>query len=480
MSIELERLFYPENIAVIGATPKRNWFWSNGNSWIAGSFKMGFQGPIYPVHPKAKTILGFKAYPSILDIPDEIDLAVFTVPLTAVAQVMDECVKKGVKFVHLLTAGFSETGKEEYSAIEKKLIENARSGGIRVIGPNCMGVYCPEGGLAWTNEFPAEPGSIGFFSQSGQLAYQFIHSGRRQSLRFSKVVSFGNASDLQAHEFLNYLAEDEKTEIIGAYLEGIKDGRSFFEAAKKTTLKKPLVLWKGGQTDGGSRATLSHTSAIAGSQLIWNAMCRQTGIIPVHTMDEMVFTIRALQSLPKPKGTNVAVLGGAGGGSVTMTDFAEKEGLSVPHLSETTIRKMEEFVPLEGNSPKNPLDILPAIMPTGAGKENIIRVMELLRDDPNIDAMIFSIYPRWIYEDYGRSALNKYLRLSLEALKIFEKPFFIALPGEDDLQMDVLRREVEEWYHEAGVATFPDFSLAARVMNNMKKYDDYLSAHGVS
>jgi acyl-CoA synthetase (NDP forming) len=480
MSIELERLFYPKNIAVIGATPKRNWFWSNGNAWIAGSFKMGFQGPIYPVHPNAKNILGLKSYTSILDIPDEIDLAIFTVPLSAVAQVMDDCVKKGVKFVHLLTAGFSETGKQEYSDIEKKLIEKARGGGIRVIGPNCMGIYCPEGGLAWTNEFPAEPGTIGFFSQSGQLAYQFIHTGGRQRLRYSKVVSFGNASDLQAHEFLNYLAEDDKTEIIGAYLEGIKDGRSFFEAAKRTTLRKPIVLWKGGQTDGGSRATLSHTSAIAGSQQIWNAMCAQAGIITVQTMDEMVFTIRALQSLPKPRGTKVAVLGGAGGGSVTMTDFAEREGLSVPHLSDKTIHSMEEFIPLEGNSAKNPLDILPAIMPTGTGKESMLRVMELLREDPNIDAMIFSVYPRWIYEDYGRSTLNRYLQLSLDALKLFEKPCFIALPIEDDLQMDILRREVEEWFHEAGVATFPDFSLAARVMGNMKKYGDYLSTHGVS
>jgi acyl-CoA synthetase (NDP forming) len=480
MSKELKRLFYAKNIAIIGATSKRGWGWSNGNAWIAGSFKMGFQGAIYPVHPKARTILGLKAYPSILDIPDEIDLAVFTVPLAVVPQVMDECVKKGVKFVHLLTAGFSETGAHDNSDIEKSLIERARKGAIRVIGPNCMGIYCPEGGLSWSNEFPPESGSTGLFSQSGQLAYQIVVSGGDQGLRYSKVVSFGNASDLQPHDFLNYLAQDDKTEIIGAYLEGLRDGRSFFEAAKEATLKKPLVLWKGGQTEGGSRATISHTAALSGTQHIWDAMCRQTGIITVHSIDEMVYTIKALQALPKPKGTNVAILGGAGGGSVTMTDFAEKEGLKVPHLTDKTIRRMGEFVPIEGNSARNPLDIVPAIMPISTNEGNLLRVMELIRDDPNIDAMIFSIFPKRICDTYGKTALNAYLQLCLEAMGRLEKPLFISLPREDNWQMDILRRETEEWFHDAGVATFPDFRLAARVMRNMKEYGHYLSVHGVS
>jgi len=480
MSKKLERLFYAKNIAVVGATSKRDWSWSNGNAWIAGSFKMGFQGAIYPVHPNARTIMGLKAYPRILDIPDEIDLAVFTVPLAVVPQVMDECVKKGVKFVHLLTAGFSETGEHDNADIEKNLIETARRGAIRVIGPNCMGVHCPEGGLSWTNDFSRESGTTGLFSQSGQLAYQIVVRGGDQGLRYSKVVSFGNAGDLQAHDFLNYLAQDDKTEIIGAYLEGLRDGRSFFEAAKEAVLKKPLVVWKGGQTEGGARATISHTAALSGTQYVWDAMCRQTGIIMVHSIDEMVHTIKALETLPKPRGTNVAILGGAGGGSVTMTDFAEKEGLKVPHLTDETIRRMGEFVPIEGNSARNPLDILPAIMPVSSNEGNLLRVMELIRDDPNIDAMIFSIFPKRICDNYGKTALNAYLNLCLEAMERLEKPLFISLPREDNWQMDILRREAEEWFHDAGVATFPDFRLAARVMLNMKKYGNYLSVHGAS
>ena len=480
MSKELKQLFYAKNIAIIGATSKRDWGWSNGNAWIAGSFEMGFQGAIYPIHPNARTIMGLKVYPSILDIPDEIDLAVFTVPLAVVPQVMDQCVKKGVRFVHLLTAGFSETGAHDNSDIEKNLIETAGKGGVRVIGPNCMGLYCPEGGLSWSKDFPAESGSTGVFSQSGQLAYQIVMRGGDQGLRYSKVVSFGNASDLQAHDFLSYLAQDNKTEIIGAYLEGLRDGRAFFETARDATLKKPLVLWKGGQTEGGSRATLSHTAALSGTQQIWKAMCRQTGIIMVHSIDEMVFTIKALQTLPKPKGTNVAILGGAGGGSVTMTDFAEKEGLKVPRLMDETISGMDEFVPVEGNSARNPLDIVPAIMPIRTNEGNLLRVMELIRDDLNIDAMIFSIFPKRICDIYGKAALNAYLHLCLEAAERLEKPLFICLPREDNWQMDIIRREAEEWFQNAGMATFPDFRLAARVMLNMKKYGDYLSTHRVS
>lgn len=480
MANEMERLFYPKSLAIVGATAKKTWNWSSGNSWIDGSIKMGFQGSLYPVHPSAETVMGYRAYPSILDVPDDIDLVVFTVPLTAVAGVMHECLEKGVKFVHILTAGFAETGRMEYAEVEESIVEIARRGDIRIIGPNCMGVYCPEGGLSWTRDFPAESGAIGILSQSGQLAYEIIAKGEHQKVRFSKVVSFGNASDLQAHEILNYFAQDEKTEIVAAYLEGIKDGRAFLDAARQITGEKPLILWKGGQTEGGSRATVSHTSAIAGSMRIWDAMCKQTGIIPVHSLDELIYTIGALQKLPIPKGNGVAVVGGAGGGSVTMTDFAEKEGLRVPPLSNETVSRLEEFIPLQGNSVKNPLDILPIIFQVQNREGSMLQVMEILREDPEIDALIYNFEPSWVYGYFGREALNRYLQLTLESMERFEKPLFIALPCEDDFERDVIRREVGDQLHELGVATFPTFSLAARVMNNMLKYHAYLGSRKIT
>ena len=366
----LESLFYPKNIAVVGASPKGGlaggrW---GGNTYIEGSIQLHFKGKIFPVHPTAENILGFTAYKSVREIPAEVDLVIFSVPSKVVLEVMGDCVAKGVKYVHLFTAGFSETGREDLARLEQDMIRMARQAGIRVIGPNCMGLYCPEGGLAWTNEFPSNPGPIGLVSQSGQLAGMFISMAAGKGLRFSKVVSYGNAGDLQNHEFLEYLAQDDKTKFIGSYVEGLKDGRAFFEQAKKITPVKPMVVFKGGMTEGGSRATQSHTASLAGSPELWKAICRQAGLISVSSLEDMTATLAALMHLPLPRGTNVAVLGGAGGGSVTMTDMAEVAGLRVPHLTDKTVKAIEEFVPIQGSSAKNPLDIMGAFFGQGYAK----------------------------------------------------------------------------------------------------------------
>ncbi len=442
----------------------------SGNSWIAGALKLGFQGAIYPVHPKAQTILGYKAYASVRDIPDEIDLAIFTIPFAAVIQAVQDCVAKNVKYVHIFTAGFGETGLQEYADIESKVVQIAAQGGARVIGPNCMGVYCPEGGVSWTDEFPAEPGPIGFFSQSGQLAYQVIRKGQHRSMRFSKVISFGNACDLQAQDFVQYLAQDEKTTVIGAYLEGLKDGRAFLDAARNATRKKPVVVWKGGQTEAGSRATVSHTAAIAGSQKIWHGMCGQAGIVQVHSSEEMVCALRAFHAMRLPKGANAAVIGGAGGGSVTMTDCAEKAGLRVPQLTEATMRQLGEFIPIQGTSVKNPLDIVPV----WRNPSDMLRVMALLGDDPNIDAIIMSLTPAWVYRALGSRAMNEYLEKAIESEERLGKPVFMVVERLDDAHLDNVRKDATKWLSESGAAVFPEFELAARVMRLMKDYGDYL------
>ncbi|MCP4751573.1 MAG: hypothetical protein GY866_11815 [Proteobacteria bacterium] len=467
----LDRLFYPRSIAVVGASPKVG-MRMQANNYIKGSINQNFKGMIYPVHPKAENTMGFKSYARVRDIPDEVDLVIFAVPASAVLGVMEDCVEKGVKFVHFFTAGFSESGREEYAEIEEKIVCMAKDSGIRIVGPNCMGLYCPEGGLAFQPEFPAEAGSVGFFSQSGQLASYFIHLGAARGLTFSKVVSFGNASDLQAHDFLNYLAMDEKTEVIGSYLEGLKYGRGFFEAARNMVGKKPLVIYKGGQTEGGGRATQSHTGAIAGSQQIWESFCKQSGIISVSSMEEMACTLSALKKIPLPVRSNVAVLGGAGGGSVTMTDIAEKEGLKVPHLSQKTVDTLREVVPPEGSSVKNPLDVGFNFFFQG----NLPRLMTLLRDDPIVDALIF-VQPMGILSHFiGNSGVEMLRKLTMESRDILGKPLLLVLEKDIWQLHEDLQKAIEASYHEAGIATFPTFQMAARVFDNLRKYGDYLSA----
>jgi acyl-CoA synthetase (NDP forming) len=353
----------------------------------------------------------------------------------------------------------------------------ARRAGIRVIGPNCMGLYCPEGGLAWANEFPNTPGPVGIVSQSGQLAGHFVSMAAAKGLRFSKVISYGNASDLKNHEFLEYLAQDDKTKFIGTYVEGLKDGRAFFEQAKKITPIKPLVVYKGGTTEGGSRATQSHTASLAGSPKIWKALCRQAGLISVRSLEDMAATLAALMRLPLPRGRNVAVLGGAGGGSVTMTDMAEESGLRVPHLTESTIQAIEEFVPIQGSSAKNPLDIMGAFF--GRGPDNLMRLMDLLRDDPNIDALVFNQSVDIITRVVGRSNMDGFVRLTLESMKRMGKPVYVVLDrGRGGIEGDIMRQEMEERYNNAGFATFATFRQAARILAELDQYRQYLETRG--
>ena len=471
---DLNRLFYPRTVAFVGASPHAAGPMFGANGFIDGYVRLNFQGKIFPVHPKADSIMGFKTYKRIRDIPDELDLVIFAVPYKAVLPVMQDCAEKRVKFAHIFTAGFSETGRAENTELEKELLRIAREGGVRIVGPNCMGLYCPEGGITWSSDFPSTPGQVGFVSQSGQLASHFVGEGQPAGLRYSKVVSFGNASDLKAHEFFNYLAEDDKTKIIASYLEGLKDGREFFDFARSITRKKPLVVWKGGQTEGGGRATMSHTGSIAGSPKIWKALCRQAGVISVRSMDELVGTISALQRVTLPNGTRVAVLGGAGGGSVTMTDAAEQAGLQVPHLSGKSIAALEEFVPISGSSAKNPLDIMGALYGMD-DSANMIRLFELLRDDPNIDALIFSQMVEMFLHRGGRMIMDIISNLTIKGAKVLEKPMFLVLERSMSLEGESFRQGALETYNQAGIATFESFDIAARVVANLSRYQDFLS-----
>jgi len=470
-STDLHSLFNPKSIAVVGASTKRGYTWDSGNAYISGCIRQSFAGRIFPVHPKAESILGYKCYRSILDIPEPVDLAVFCVRASSARNVMEACARKGVRFVHMLTAGFGETGQAANADIEKGIMAIARKAGIRVVGPNCMGLYCPEGGLAWNGELPDKPGSVGLFSQSGQLANMVVKVGSIEGIHFSKAVSFGNACDLQAHDFLSYMADDPKTTIIASYLEGLKNGRAFFETAKKMTRNKPLVVWKGGQTEGGARATRSHTAALAGSFQIWKGMCRQTGIISVDTLDEMVHTLSALKRLPLPQGLNAAILGGAGGGSVTMTDMAEKQGLGVPRLSDETIERLETIIPVQGSSVKNPLDILPYL----ANKDSFKFLMTLLKEDPRVDALFFTLPLAFIYRERGQAGVNAYLKITLRAREWLEKPMFLIIESFNTPELMILCREASERLMTHQVPVFPSFEVAARVMLNLKGYHDFLT-----
>ncbi len=468
---DLKPFFYPETIAVVGASPYSQDFRWGGKTFIEGLVRQNFLGKIFPVHPKAENVLGLKTYKRVSDIPYDIDLAIFSIPATAVLDVMEDCVAKKVKFVHIFTAGFSESGLEDRTKLEKDIVALAESGGVRVIGPNCMGVYNPDAGVAWVKDFPIEAGPIGFVSQSGQVAGMFIEGGRQRGLKFSKVVSFGNASDLQCHDFLRYLADDDKTEVIGCYIEGLKNGRAFYELAREITKKKPMVAWKGGRTEGGTRAVSSHTASVAGSVEIWNALCKQAGIIQADSIEDIISTVTAFKGLTPPCGSRVAIVGGAGGGSVTMTDAAESAGLKVPHLSEESIRGLGEFVPVHGQSVKNPLDIFSVLI----NPEHFMKMIGLLRDDPNIDALLYYQRVEWALKREN-IFLDMIIDMTIEGAKALEKPLFLVLANSTSLEGMALRTHAEQKYSDAGLPTFPTFAEAAHAICGLSEYHAYLSS----
>jgi len=321
----LQPLFYPTSIALAGVTVNNPQHWTR--TFFDSLLEFQFEGPLYLVNPRGGEIRGIKVYRRLADIPQNIDYVISTVPAKAAAGLIEECAHKGVKAVHFCTAGFSETGQEEGVRLEAQLANLSIKTGIRVIGPNCMGIYCPESRISFNIDFPKESGPVGFISQSGGNTGSLIRQVMSRGVRFSKVVSYGNACDLNETDFLEYLATDSETKIIGLYIEGVKDGRSFRQTLQKAAEEKVIVLLKGGITEGGARAVSGHTGALAGSEVIWDSLCKQLGIIQVYSLEEFADSLVTLRFMSAPRGRRVALIGAGGGSSVLIADEFERRGL---------------------------------------------------------------------------------------------------------------------------------------------------------
>jgi len=318
----------------------------------------GYDGKIYPVNPRAKEISGLTAYPTVRDIPGEVDYAIFNIPARLAPRVMQDCAVKHVKVAHIYTAGFSETGKEEGKALQEQVVSEARAGGVRVIGPNCMGIYYPAAGLTFNPAFSREPGNVAFISQTGAGATRFVSLANSRGIHFSKVVSYGNAVDLDISDFLEYLIDDAETEIVTCYIEGVRDGRRFIEMVRKCMAVKPVIIMKAGLTESGAGAAASHTSSLAGSKTTWDAFFRQTGAIRVDTLEEIADLVPALQYLKTPNGRRVGIVGRGGGIGVIATDTCDNAGLKVPSFHPETRNRLEEVIPEAGAGARNPVDVI--------------------------------------------------------------------------------------------------------------------------
>lgn len=262
--LSLDFLFHPNSIAVVGVSTDTTRL-ASGQVFLRALIDAGFKGKIYAVSRERGEIFGFKIHPGINNIPDRVDYVISAIPAQDTPQLIIDCADKGVKAIHMFTAGFSEIADEEGEQLQSQIATMARQRGIPIIGPNCMGLYCPKTGLAFHPDMPKESGPIGFISQSGGNAILAVREAGSRGVYFSKVISYGNACDLNESDFLEYLTHDPETRIIAAYIEGVKDGARFIEALKQATKVKPVIVYKGGITESGTRAVASHTGVIAGS-----------------------------------------------------------------------------------------------------------------------------------------------------------------------------------------------------------------------
>ena len=378
---QLAPLFYPRSVALVGISSATV---NVGYMFLQSLLDAGFPA-IYPVNPRGGEMLGLKVYPSIDDIPGELDLAIVTVPREAVPEIARECARRRTKGMVLYSAGFAEMGPEG-RVWEEEIVRIAHEGGTRVIGPNCVGTYNPSAKLIPQSILPKESGPVGVISHSGFLFYYLLMSVADTGLRPSKGVSCGSDCDLTCVDFVDYLGQDPETKIIIAYLEGVKEGNRLLRVAREISPSKPIIVLKGGNTDAGRKASASHTGTLAVSTAIWRALCSQTGIISVDSFEQMMDALLALHFLPRPEGKRVGIITTPGGLAVTTTDACSQLGLEIPPLSTETRKQLANVVERMGTSVNNPVDLglIGALAPDHYIKEAI----RIVAQDPNVDMLI--------------------------------------------------------------------------------------------
>ena len=355
---------------------------------VVRPIRSSFRGPIYPINLKAKEIEGFTAYPSIKDVPGPVDMAIITLPAALVPDAVRDCAAKGVKAMVVISAGFAEIGPEG-KILQDEVVDIAKSANIRFMGPNGMGIYTSGVRLNTAFDFMPKPGGISFISQSGTMGAFLMGIASDKGYGFNAFLSVGNQADLSMADYVEYLGEDERTRVIVLYIEGLKDGNRFLKNASKVSKKKPIIVYKSGHGEDGARATLSHTASIAGSDKMFDAACRQAGIIRTYDVSHAFDIAEALSKQPLPKGNRVGIVAGGGGMCVVSTDSCNGYGLSVPELDEKTVNHLAQYLLPHAAPPKNPIDL--AADPRGM---TIARIAEALAQHPGIDTIITDA-PLW-------------------------------------------------------------------------------------
>jgi len=476
---KLDAFFNPRSVAVIGATKKVD---KAGHvifkNFATNKLRGVFKGELYPVNPSEDSILGFKCYSSIIEVPDEVELIVIIVPAKAVPSVMEQAAAKKVKAAIIISAGFKEVGNTE---LEEQVVAAAKKGDIRVLGPNCLGIYysktgvdslfLPETKVLTTGEDVIAtprpmPGNIAMITQSGAFGVAALDYLTGRQMGVSKFVSFGNKCDVAEVEILSYLLHDKETRVILAYVEDIKAGREFLKVARKVTTKKPVVVIKSGKSSAGARAATSHTGAIAGSDKVYAAAFEQAGIIRAHDMEEFFDAGKALTMQPPALGRNIGILTDAGGPGVMTVDELENQELTVEPFSEETSRAFEKLkadgVILKIAATNNPVDL------TGSVTDYQFEVaVDLMLQDSKVDGVIF------LGLHHMPGLREKYIDSVAKAARKYCKPLVMCDIGETEMALYTRGR-----FDRLGIPSYSSPEDAARAMKALVSYGSYLQRNG--
>jgi acyl-CoA synthetase (NDP forming) len=466
----LEVMVQAKSIAVVGATrPRVGGFPGMFSNVIA----FGFPGRLYPLNPNTEEISGYKTFPDLVSLPEPVDLVIISVPAPRVPEALKDCIASGNKNIHIFTSGFKETGEEEGHRLQNEIEKIAQEGGLRVIGPNCMGLYVPESRIVTWTGASEKTGPVAFVSQSGGNAGDFTsYAASRFGIYFSKVFSYGNALTLDSTDFLEYLSRDDQTRIIAMYLEGVKNGRRLFQQITEINRKKPVIIMKGGLTDSGARAVASHTGSLAGGDKIWKAFFRQSGSVQVDSLEEMTDVTLAFLNLGESRGKRVAVIGTGGGVGVAAADSCAKVGLDLPALPIALMNKLREFIPPAGNMIRNPIDAHLVFLQL----DLLGQTLKLLSAGSTIDMFVIALHLDWLSENGTENQVEKIARyIAGEARKhTHNLPLVVVWrqyqPNPDLRQSRII---LEQILLEAGVPVYEGLPRAFLVLSKLAEYHQF-------
>lgn len=462
---DLRKLFKPKSVAIIGVS--QSGMSLGGATYMKKLLESKYNGKIYPINPKGGEIYGFRIYPDLHSLPETPDFAIVCIGAARVPGILKDCAAIGLRHIHLLTSGFSELGTREGIELESQITAISKENNLMVVGPNCMGTYCPGAHLTAWGAIPGFSGPVGIISQSGGITQRLTEYVCSLGVGVEKAVSFGNAAVLTAHDYLAYMAGDENIKVIALYLESIKDGQGLLKLVKEISQSKPIVFLKGGESEAGASTVVSHTGNMAGDLKIWQAFVQQSGVIQVGSLNEWADALVAFSLLPESKGTRVFIGGGGGGNSVTYSDMCIREGLEVPKLSEASMSRLRELVPAVGSIAGNPLDMFAIYQDS----DFLDEFLKLAYTDPEIDMVIVDrLIPRNIYHLPDLPDSTPELIKSVANSENY-KPTVATLDSDGgDRELSDEGTRLRQQLCASGIPAYPSIRRAAQALMHLSRY----------